>query len=296
MKIVVLGGRGMLGHKVFHALLEEYPETACTVSGKLDRDRYGAIGLFNKGEVIENVDAMNTELVEDVLDQTRPDFIVNCIGVIKQRREAQAPIPSIKINSLLPHLLASWAGRWGGRVVHFSTDCVFSGRDGGYTEESYSDAEDLYGRSKFLGEVATENALTIRTSIIGRELENFASLLEWFLRNPAPTVRGYTRSIYAGVTTNELAHLVKRIVSATPELNGLYQVATDPIAKYDLLMKVRDAFARATEIVPDDREVMDRSMSAAKFEAKTGYKAPSWDDLVRDLAQDPIAYDALPAR
>jgi dTDP-4-dehydrorhamnose reductase len=293
MKIIVLGGRGMLGHKLFHTLVERYPDTVCMVSGKLDRERYQSIGLFRRGEVIENLDAMNTDAVKDCLQQTRPDFVVNCIGVIKQRPEAQAPIPSIQINSLFPHLLASWASAWGGRVIHFSTDCVFSGRRGIYSEDDVSDAEDLYGRSKFLGEVAVENALTIRTSIIGRELEHFASLLEWFLRNDSPVVRGYTRSIYSGVTTNELSRVVRSIIEEHSDLNGLYQVASRAISKYELLVKIRDAFGRKAEIVPDDREVIDRSMTGAKFQAATGYRSPGWDELVRDLASDPIPYDRL---
>lgn len=293
MKLVVLGGRGMLGHKLFHTLLDAYPDTVCTVSGVLNREKYEAIGLFQRGEVIENVDAMDTAALHDLLTQTRPDYVINCIGVIKKRPEARAPIPSIQINSLLPHLLAHWASAWGGRLIHFSTDCVFSGRRGQYTEVDFSDAEDLYGRSKYLGEVAVENALTLRTSIIGRELDHFASLLEWFLRNESPVVRGYTRSIYAGVTTNELSRVVRRLIEKHPQLTGLYQVVSPSITKYDLLLKVRVAFGRKIEITPGDREVCDRSMSGAKFLAATGYESPSWDDLVRDLALDPIPYDRM---
>ena len=293
MKIVVLGGRGMLGHKLFHTLLETYPDTICTVSGRLDRERYQSIGLFRRGDVIENLDAMKTDAVKDVLRQMRPDYVINCIGVIKQRPEAQAPITSIQINSLLPHLLAQWASTWGGRVIHFSTDCVFSGRRGNYSEDDVSDAEDLYGRSKYLGEVAVENALTLRTSIIGRELDHFASLLEWFLRNESPIVRGYTRSIYAGVTTNELSRVVRWLIEEHPQLSGLYQVVSPSITKYDLLLKISAAFGRNIEITPDHREVCDRSMSGAKFLVATGYEAPSWDGLVRDLAQDPIPYDRM---
>ena len=293
MKIVVLGGRGMLGHKLFHTLIEAFPDTICTVSGRLDRERYQSIGLFRRGEVIENLDAMNTEAVRDVLRHAQPDYVINCVGVIKQRPEAQAPIPSVQINSLLPHVLAHWASEWGGRLIHFSTDCVFSGRRGLYTESDFSDAEDLYGRSKYLGEVAAENALTLRTSIIGRELDHFASLLEWFLRSEAPVIRGYTRSIYAGVTTNELARVVRWLIEEHPQLSGLYQVVSTSITKYDLLLKINAAFGRNIEITPDDREVCDRSMSGAKFQAATGYESPRWDDLVRDLALDPIPYDRM---
>ncbi|MGA2988810.1 MAG: sugar nucleotide-binding protein, partial [Terriglobia bacterium] len=143
--------------------------------------------------------------LEATLSALRPDYVVNCVGVIKQRTEAISPIPSITINSLLPHKLAQMAARWGGRIIHFSTDCVFSGKRGWYTEEDPSDAEDLYGRSKFLGEVVVANALTLRTSIIGRELVEHRSLLDWFLAQNHKTVHGYRRVIYSGVTTNYLA-------------------------------------------------------------------------------------------
>jgi dTDP-4-dehydrorhamnose reductase len=235
---------------------------------------------------------MDLPALEKTLSGLRPEYLINCIGVIKQREEATAAIPNIILNSLLPHKLAEIAAGWGGRVIHFSTDCVFSGKTGGYTEESPSDAEDLYGKSKFLGEVVTANALTLRTSIIGRELANFRSLLEWFLAQRGKTIRGFRRVIYSGVTTNYMAELVGDLVSDHPALSGLYQVTAPPVSKYDLLRMLKEAYHLDVEIVPDEREVSDRSMSGEKFLKATGYRQPGWDALVASLAGDRTPYEA----
>lgn len=291
MKIIVLGGEGMLGHKMFQMLLQRFPNTACTIFGALDDEFYKRIGLFSQGEVIEKVDAMDLLGLEAMLASRKPDFIVNCIGVIKQREEAKAAIPSITLNSLLPHRLAAAAMQWGGRVIHFSTDCVFDGRKGSYTEDDPSTAEDLYGKTKYLGEVTTENALTLRTSIIGRELNHFKSLLEWFLSQQGGTVRGFTRVMYSGVTTNYISRLVGDLIANYPGLSGLYQVASNTISKYDLLCLLRDAYKLDIEIIPDDQEVCDRSMRSDKFRAATGFVCPQWSELVAELVSDPTPYD-----
>lgn len=291
MKLLVLGGEGMLGHKMFQALLSRYADTACTVARPLADPFYQKVELFRQGRVIENVDAMNFVRLHEILDSERPTYIVNCIGIIKQREEAKAAIPSITLNALLPHKLARFAAGWGGRVIHFSTDCVFSGKRGRYTEQDPSDAEDLYGRSKYLGEVATENALTLRTSIIGRELSQFKSLLEWFLSQKGKTVRGFKRVIYSGVTTNYMARLVGDLVSDRPGLSGLYQVTGPAISKYDLLCLVKDAFRLDLEIVPDEDEISDRSMIGERFFKATGYSLPVWRDMVDEMAQDPTPYE-----
>ena len=281
----------MLGHKMYQTLQSRYTDTACTVARPLREAFYQRIDLFRRGRVIDKVDAMDFPRLKGILDAERPDYIVNCIGVIKQREASKAAIPSITLNSLLPHKLAEWAGEWGGRVIHFSTDCVFSGKDGKYTETSPSDAEDLYGKSKHLGEVAAENALTLRTSIIGRELANFRSLLEWFLSQNGKSVRGFKRVIYSGVTTNYIADLVYRIISEHQTLSGLYQVAGPAISKYDLLSLIRDAFRLDIEIVPDEKEVSDRSMIGDAFLRATGYRSPVWPGLVAQLANDPTPYE-----
>jgi dTDP-4-dehydrorhamnose reductase len=289
-RILVLGGEGMLGHKMFQRLRERFPGARCTIRGSRADDALRRIDLFLGPDIVEQVDVMREDPFRRTLEQLRPDVVVNCVGVIKQRSEAKDPIPSITINALLPHRLAEMVRRWNGRLVHFSTDCVFSGRRGGYSEDDQSDAEDLYGRTKFLGEVTAPNALTLRTSIIGRELFEHRSLLDWFLQQRHGRVRGFTRVLYSGVTTNHLADVVGDVIERFPGLNGLYQIASRTISKYDLLCLLREAYRLEIEIVPDQDQVCDRSLKGDRFSAATGYACPAWGELIRQLAADPTPY------
>jgi dTDP-4-dehydrorhamnose reductase len=280
MSVLILGGMGMLGHKI-----------AQTIADSLITTRESWPEPFEAGRVLTSVDAADWPSLARILRERRPGVIVNCVGVIKQRPEAKSPIPSIMINSLLPHQLAELCASWGGRLIHFSTDCVFSGERGRYTESDESDAHDLYGRTKFLGEVsAHRNALTLRTSIIGRELTHFQSLLEWLLAQNKKKIKGYTRALYSGVTTNYLAGLVSWLVTDFPDLSGLYQVTAHPISKFDLLCLLRDAYNLDIEITPDDSFFCDRSLIGKKFEDATGYVTPPWPALVAQLAQDATPY------
>lgn len=289
--IIILGGEGMLGHKMVQTLALRYPDVACTTFGSLAEPPLSKIEFYRQVRVYEGVDAMNLAALEALVREEAPRQIINCIGIIKQRQEARAPVLSITLNSLLPHLLAQWAQAWGGRVIHFSTDCVFDGRRGGYTEDDASSAEDLYGKSKSLGEVTADNALTLRTSIIGREILHFASLLEWFLRQRGRSIYGYRRVIYSGVTTNYLADLVARLVAEHSTLSGLYQVTAPAIAKYELLSLLKDAYQLDVDIVPEDEIVSDRSMIGDRFLAATGFSQPTWDTLIQRLANDPNPYE-----
>lgn len=291
MKIIVLGGEGMLGHKMFQILSARYPRTKCTVLGSLKDPFYRALPLFAAANTLIKVDAADFGSMRSLLNSEQPDYIINCIGIVKQRDEARMAIPSITINALLPHLLAEWASKWGGRLIHFSTDCVFSGQKGQYIEEDTSDAEDLYGKSKYLGEVSETNALTLRTSIIGREISQFRSLLEWFLSQNGNKVKGFCRVVYSGVTTNYIAELVEKILVEHPRLCGLFHVTAPAITKYDLLCRLRKAYDIEVEIIPDESEVSDRSMKGDRFRRATGYSEPSWDELISRLANDPTPYD-----
>jgi dTDP-4-dehydrorhamnose reductase len=291
MTILVLGGEGMLGHKMYQTLLRDHPDVACTVYGALEDPFYSKIDLFRAGTVIEKIDVMALDALDSLLRDLRPTTVVNCIGIIKQRAAASSAIPSITLNSLLPHRVAETVASWGGRLFHVSTDCVFSGRDGNYLETSPSDAEDLYGKTKFLGEVTEPKAITLRTSIIGRELSHFRSLLDWFLSQRGQTVKGFTRTMYSGVTTNYLARVVSRLISNYPDLTGLFQVVSRPISKHDLLGLLRNAYGINVEIVPDEGEKSDRTMRGEKFLAATGCETPSWPALVEELASDPTPYD-----
>jgi dTDP-4-dehydrorhamnose reductase len=291
MKIIILGGDGMLGHKMFQVVSNRFDEVFCTLHGNIDDEVHHKIALFQQGNVIENFDAMNFHQVQDTLGDLHPDYIINCIGIIKQRSESKDYILSITINSLLPHKLAKLCETWGGRLIHFGTDCVFSGKKGAYLEEDLSDAEDLYGRTKFLGEVNSANSLVLRTSIIGRELRHFQSLLEWFLRQNHQKVYGFKRAWYSGVTNNYLAELVVNIMINFPRLTGLYQVTGQTISKFDLLCLLRQAFNLDIEVQPEENFFCNRSMKGDKFGQATGLQCPSWPELVAQLALDPTPYE-----
>lgn len=291
MKIVILGAAGMLGHKVFQIIRKTFPNTLGLVREDVKQPPFQKVALLQGNDIISGVDASDFGRLQSLLGEIQPDYIVNCIGIIKQRDASHEAIPSITLNSLLPHKLAAMAENWGGRVIHFSTDCVFNGKRGGYTEDDPLDAEDLYGKSKFLGEVQVDNALTLRTSIIGRELVEHRSLLDWFLAQQGQTIKGFKRVIYSGITTNQMAEVILFILHRFPQLHGLYQVVSEPIAKYDLLCLLKDAYKLQVEILADEMEVSDRSLKGDKFRLATDYVCPPWPELVQSLAQDPTPYD-----
>jgi dTDP-4-dehydrorhamnose reductase len=288
MSILVLGGSGMLGHKMFQVLRESFSDVQVALREETDAP---FMEIFNGSVVHRGLDASNGPAVSSMIRKIRPQFIVNCVGVIKQRDEAKESVPSILINAVLPHLLATAAMEWQGSLIHFSTDCVFKGTKGGYTEDTPTDAEDLYGRSKALGEVATSNALTLRTSIIGRELKNFRSLLEWFLGTRDTKVRGYRRALYSGVTTNYLACVVRDLISKKMPITGLYQVTGNTISKYDLLCLTKRIWGLEVDVVPDDDFFCDRSMDGTRFVKATGWHPPEWETLLRAIREDKTPYE-----
>jgi dTDP-4-dehydrorhamnose reductase len=290
IEILVLGGMGMLGHKMVQRLRQRFPGTYCTIRGSTT-DRV-ARRFFQNGSVFEHFDATDFGSLERLLLANRPRVVINCIGIIKPRAAAEEAATCITVNSLLPHKLAQICRQWGGRLIHFSTDCVFSGRRGGYREEDVADAEDLYGRTKFLGEVAGEKTLTLRTSIVGRELRHFTSLLEWFLSQNHGKVKGYKKALYSGVTTNWLADVVGNLIDRHPDLSGLYQITGPTISKFDLLCVLRDAYNLDIEILPDDEFWCDRSMVGEKFARATGYVCPPWRELAAQLAEERACYRA----
>jgi len=282
MRILVLGGDGMLGHKLL-AHLSVSHDVRVTLRRRLED--YAALHLFNRGNAYPDVEVCSSERLTEVLADFRPQVVINAVGVVKQRDEAKAAIPSIQVNALLPHRVALLTRATNARLVHISTDCVFSGRVGGYTEASIADAEDLYGRTKFLGEVADVGCVTLRTSIIGRELSRKTGLLEWFLaqRNP---IKGYTNAIYSGFTTQEMARVIERVLVHFPHAHGLYHVSSEPISKYALLVMIRDALGKKIDIYPDAEFRCDRSMRSDRFREEFSYAAPSWQAMVEELAQE----------
>jgi dTDP-4-dehydrorhamnose reductase len=277
MRVLVLGASGMLGSAMIRVLSEKEDwEVFGTVRSS------GAVRFFSPRiaeRLIADVDVENHDTLVKLFSQVQPDVVVNCIGLVKQLADANDPLLAIPINSLLPHRLARLCGLIGARLVHISTDCVFSGKKGGYRESDPSDAEDLYGKSKFLGEVDYPHAITLRTSIIGHELQGARSLIGWFLSQKRQC-KGYVKAIYSGLPTVALAQLVRDVIIPRADLSGLYHVAAEPIPKYDLLRLVADVYGKVIEIIPDDTLMIDRSLNADRFRDATGYVAPGWPELI----------------
>jgi dTDP-4-dehydrorhamnose reductase len=288
--VLVLGAGGMLGHKVFQRLQGKFRCVRATIRPSLDAEPYCHIPLFGRGRVFDRVEVTDRSALSALLQRLRPQVVINCVGVIKQRPEVEDPSTCIEVNALLPHRLAALLSEWHGRLIQISTDCVFSGSRGAYTEDDASDAEELYGRTKALGEIAAPRVITLRTSMIGRELTHHRSLLDWLLQRNHSTVHGFTRAIYSGVTTNHLADIIGDVVELHPALSGVFQVASDPISKFDLLCLLRKAYDLDVEVVPDDHVKCDRSLNGRRFQHATGYRSPSWPVLVEQLAGDSTPY------
>jgi len=278
--VLVLGAAGMLGNAMLR-LFADSPEYEAWGSVRST----GSMRLLPaklKDRVIAGVDVENFDSLASLLATVRPGVLINCIGLVKQLSEADDPLQAIPINALLPHRLARLCQLAGARLVHVSTDCVFDGRKGMYREEDPADAQDLYGRSKHLGEVDYPNAVTLRTSIIGHELASSHGLVGWFLAQEGP-VRGFTRAVFSGLPTVELARVIRDRVLPRPDLHGLYHVSAEPIAKYELLKLVAAAYGRNNSIAPDDKLVIDRSLDSTRFRQLTGYTPPAWPQLVQSM-------------
>src|SRR5262249_28711798 len=216
--------------------------------------------------------------------------VVNCIGIVKQRQAAEDPISSIAVNAFFPHKLAALCKLAQARLVHISTDCVFSGRKGHYVETDFADAEDLYGRSKLLVEVESESCLTLRTSMIGHELETTHGLLEWFLSQAGGTVPGYKRAVFSGFTTTALANIIANVITNYPQLQGLWHVASEPIDKFNLLSLIKQIYHLNVNIVLDETVNIDRSLNGQRFASQTAFTPPSWPSMIEDMHGESISY------
>jgi dTDP-4-dehydrorhamnose reductase len=252
-----------------------------------------ALGLPKQVRMISGIDAADLAGVERAVTAARPDVVVNCIGIVKQSPLTQDPSASITVNALFPHQLARIGRENGARLIHLSTDCVFSGRKGHYVEDDPSDAEDLYGKSKFLGEVGEPNAITLRTSMIGRELHGANGLVEWFLSQKGKSVRGFRRSIFSGFTTTALSKIILDVVTSHPEMTGVWHVAAKPISKHELLSMINDVYDLGVAIEADDSVVCDRSLNGERFRRATGFVAPSWKTMIEEMYHDPTPYEQL---
>jgi dTDP-4-dehydrorhamnose reductase len=287
MKILVFGSSGLLGHKLIQVLSPH-----ADVSGTLRRgfEELEPFGILDESRCIPNIDAADEGAIREAIKSTRPDVVLNAIGVVKQLPTSKDVITILTINSIFPHRLAHLSDEFGFRLITISTDCIFDGVKGNYTEGDVPNAIDLYGKSKNFGEVDQGRALTLRTSIIGRELRTSHSLVEWFLSNEGGVVKGFRQAIYSGFPTVVLANIIKGLIFEHPDLNGLYHVSSDPINKYELLELLKKYYKANIKIEPSDDFRIDRSLDSTRFRSATGFKPTAWPEMIEQMASDPTPY------
>ena len=278
--ILILGVNGMLGHTLFKYFLNSNQTNVYGLlrnKNKLFKDQF----LF-LNENIKEIEFGETKMIYEKISTWNIDVVLNCIGIVKQSPKAINPIQSININSLFPHKLDLLCSKLNKRLIHISTDCVFSGKKGFYKEEDYTDANDLYGRTKLLGELSNSNAITLRTSLIGHELSSCNGLLNWFLSQEG-VIKGFKKAIFSGVPTLELAKIIEKYILPNENLKGVYNVSADPIDKFTLLNFFKEVYKKKIIILKDEDYIIDRSLNSAKFRKDTGYKPKEWPEAIEQM-------------
>lgn len=282
MKILVLGANGMIGNTMLRVLSgNDAWEVIGTVRAERAKEHFSE-RIASRMHTSVDLQALDT--LARLFATTQPDVVVNCAGLTKHLPTGNEPLSAITMNALLPHRLADLCQIAGARLIHVSTDCVFSGRSGNYTEVDFADASDTYGRSKILGEVTGPGSVTLRTSTIGHELGTKHGLLEWFLSQTQ--CRGFTRAIFSGLPSVVFARIVRDIVIPDSRLSGLYHVAGPVIAKADLLRMIAESYRANVNIIPDDEFVIDRSLDTSHFTATTGYCPQPWPEMIATMHTD----------
>lgn len=278
----------MLGHKLVQVLHKE-ADVWYTLRGRFeDVEDYS---IFEEQRCVEYIDADGVAETRKTIERLRPDVVINAIGIVKQVSDSKNVIRTLTVNSIFPHRLNEFAVEFGFRLICISTDCVFDGNDGNYSEMDMPNAVDLYGKSKNLGEVVSDRALTLRTSIIGRELQTSHSLVEWFLSNKGKSIKGYANAIYSGFPTVVLADIIKFLIFEHPYMAGLYHVSSDPISKFDLLNLLNNAYGSNIVIRRDEDFKIDRSLDSSKFWNETKFISAGWDEMIEKMAKDPTPYE-----
>jgi dTDP-4-dehydrorhamnose reductase len=291
MKILILGVSGLIGHKLLQELSVDHE-----VFGTLHKTKaqYNNLALFADSTIIEGIDVLKFEKLTEILQVIDPDVLLNCVGITKRKITPNNTLEVIETNAVFPHKLAYWAKNNNKRVIHFSTDCVFNGKEGDYSEESLTTAEDLYGRTKALGEIRYDHTLTIRSSFIGQELFDRTELLDWVLAQDGKQIKGFKNALYSGVSINFMAKTVNDIIINHTKLNSLYQLAPDvPISKYDLICSVKKAFGLDIDVTLETDYVHRPTLNAAKLKNEIGIKVPSWEEMMEELANNKNFYKRI---
>ncbi len=277
----------MLGHKLVQVWQNRFDVWATVRNNFRYYERYK---IYKRDRTFENIYIQNIGSVKEIIKKIEPNVVVNAVGIIKQVPLAKNIIDTLSVNSIFPHQLGELAEEFQFRLINISTDCVFSGEKGNYTESDLADAHDLYGKSKYLGEVSAGNCLTLRTSIIGRELETAHSLVEWFLSNRGKSVKGFVKAVYTGFPTVVVADILSNLIENHPNLCGLYHVSSEPISKFNLLTLINEAYRAEIEIEPFEDFVIDRSLNSNKFREATGFEPTNWNEMIERMAADNAIY------
>lgn len=281
-RVLIAGASGMLGHEAVRVLAPDFEVWGSCRNPSALPD----LGI-PAYRMLAGLDATSPESAYALVDEVRPDFVINAVGIVKQRPAAQEAVPSVQVNSLWPHALADACERMGARMVHISTDCVFTGERGMYAESDIADAPDLYGRSKLLGEVTDrEHVITLRTSMIGWQLGAPTGLVAWFASNRDKPLKGFTKAVFSGLTAHALTDVIRDVVMPDESLSGVWHVSAEPIDKYTLLTRLAEELGWDVEIEPSEDLVIDRSLDSSAFRQRTGWQPRSWDDMLAELASD----------
>jgi dTDP-4-dehydrorhamnose reductase len=287
-RILVLGAGGMLGHMAVRVLGETF-EVFGTTRG--DKNSLPMLAKFlTKEQWLTGIDVLNDQQLEEVFALVKPDAVINCVGLIKQKMDSGSYIQSIEINALLPHKLYELSNKHGAKLIQISTDCVFTCDEGINNQSDTPNAADLYGRTKYLGEVNYGSALTLRTSIVGRQISGQESFFEWILGQKGNVASGYRNAIYTGLTTFALSRVISEILSSNFSLSGLWQVASQPISKFELMTKLNETLALNIDIQENIDFQCDRRLDGTPFLLETRIHVPSWDEMVQQFSQDQINY------
>ncbi len=281
MKILILGANGMLGHKAYQVFTREGFDTYGTMRQPLNNFKH--ITLYNKNKIIDGLDATNHHALSKAFESIKPAIVINAVGIVKQ--VCNEFVPAVTLNSLFPHQVAQLCTTHKAKLIHISTDCVFLGAKGDYTEDDIPDADDIYGKTKLMGEVTYGDHLTIRTSIIGRELLTQHGLVEWFLSQTGE-VNGYTNAIFSGLSTEALSKVIITLIEK--EVKGLLNIGTKKIDKFSLLGLVKHEFHRDDiTIIPYDAFRCDRSLDTTKMR-NLGISTPNYPQMIKEMARDTL--------
>jgi dTDP-4-dehydrorhamnose reductase len=292
MRILILGGNGMIGHKMYQLISKIYIDTWVTLRNNLST--YSFSQLYNSEKVVDNINLANFENLNYILFKIKPDIIINACGITIRRGIETLKSNSIILNSALPHFLNEWVTSNNKRLIHFSTDCVFTGSKGNYLDNDKKDAFDLYGLTKSMGEVIdSKYAITLRGSMIGNELENKTELFEWFLKQRNIIIKGFSKVIYSGITTTKMAEIVIKLIDQYPSLSGIYNISSKPISKFELLKLWNDYFDINANIEIDNIYTSNKNLISDNFYNIIRMEQPDWVELSSQLKIDNLLHNNL---